>query len=117
MTCTGGRIWASAPSTTSPDTAARGRCASATGPAARHSSTSTARSCSPRTTTWRAAAGCCWLALDRLLDLPARRLVRVPVDQFRRERAAIAGTIETRGFNPALSSYVAELDGDAPDAS
>ena len=59
----------------------------------------------------------CWLALDRLLDLHARGQARVPVDRFRRERAAIAEAIEARGFNPALSSHVAELDGDAPDAS
>ena len=59
----------------------------------------------------------CWLALDRLLDLEARGLVRVPVEAFRRERAAVAEVIETRGFNPAVSSYTGELDGGTPDAS
>jgi GH15 family glucan-1,4-alpha-glucosidase len=59
----------------------------------------------------------CWLALDRLLDLDRRGLVRVPAEEFRRERAAVAEMIEARGFNPAVSSYAGELDGDAPDAS
>lgn len=59
----------------------------------------------------------CWLALDRLLDLHERGMVQVPVERFRRERAAIAEMIEARGFNPALPGYAAEMDSDAPDAS
>jgi GH15 family glucan-1,4-alpha-glucosidase len=60
----------------------------------------------------------CWLALDRLLDLHARGHLRVPDEAaFRRERDAIAEAIEARGFNPALRSYTAELDGEAPDAA
>jgi GH15 family glucan-1,4-alpha-glucosidase len=59
----------------------------------------------------------CWLALDRLLDLHARGIVRVPAEDFRRERAAIEQAIEARGFNRALPSYVGELDGSAADAS
>jgi GH15 family glucan-1,4-alpha-glucosidase len=59
----------------------------------------------------------CWLALDRLLDLHARGILRVPEAAFRRERAAIAEAIETWGFNPAVGSYTAELNGEAPDAA
>ncbi|GGC67980.1 glycosyl hydrolase [Siccirubricoccus deserti] len=60
----------------------------------------------------------CWLALDRLLDLQARGHLRMPDEAgFRRERAAIAETIEARGFNSALGSYTADLNGEAPDAA
>ncbi|HEV7263576.1 MAG TPA: glycoside hydrolase family 15 protein [Falsiroseomonas sp.] len=59
----------------------------------------------------------CWLALDRLLDLHERGLVRAPAERFRRERDAIEEVIETRGFNPALPGYASELDGDAADAA
>ena len=59
----------------------------------------------------------CWVALDRLLRLARMGKVRVPVEQFERERDAIEDTVERRGFNVDLNSYVAELDGDMPDAS
>jgi GH15 family glucan-1,4-alpha-glucosidase len=43
--------------------------------------------------------------------------VRVPVERFEDERRAIEDTVERHGFNVGLNSYVAEFDGDRPDAS
>jgi GH15 family glucan-1,4-alpha-glucosidase len=59
----------------------------------------------------------CWVALDRLLKLARMGKVRVPVERFEDERRAIEDTLERHGFNVGLNSYVAELDGDRPDAS
>ena len=59
----------------------------------------------------------CWSALNSLVKLNDRGLVRLDVEKVRRERDEIARTIETRGFNDALGSYVSELDGDQLDAS
>jgi GH15 family glucan-1,4-alpha-glucosidase len=61
----------------------------------------------------------CWAALDRLLKLHDRGAIDLgsSVEQFRRDRVAIADTIERRGFNPAISSYTSELDGNHMDAS
>jgi len=60
----------------------------------------------------------CWGALDRLIRLSERGLVKIPEARFRDNRAAIERTIESRGFNERHNSYVAELDGqDAADAS
>ncbi len=43
--------------------------------------------------------------------------MKAPVDQYRRERAAIAYEIETRGFNQESQSYVGILDQNELDAS
>ncbi|MFP4003187.1 MAG: glycoside hydrolase family 15 protein [Alphaproteobacteria bacterium] len=59
----------------------------------------------------------CWVALDRLLKLAKEGHLRVPETRFAAERDAIEEAVEARGFNTALNSYVATLDGDAPDAS
>ena len=59
----------------------------------------------------------CWVALDRLVELAERGLVRVPAAGFRRERDAIRAQIEGRGWNERLGSYVDELDGEELDAS
>ncbi|MCC2649930.1 MAG: glycosyl hydrolase family protein [Microvirga sp.] len=59
----------------------------------------------------------CWTALDCLIKLHERRLVRIDVDRFREERDAIADTIERRGYSTSLGSYVSELDGDRLDAA
>jgi GH15 family glucan-1,4-alpha-glucosidase len=59
----------------------------------------------------------CWVALDRLLRLHAAGLLRVPVERFQREQAAIREQIERRGFDESIGSYVSVLDGDAVDAS
>lgn len=59
----------------------------------------------------------CWVALDRLLKLAEQGCVRVPVEQFQREGDAIQEAVERRGFNARLNSYVAEFDGETPDAS
>ncbi|HEX5759693.1 MAG TPA: glycoside hydrolase family 15 protein [Thermoanaerobaculia bacterium] len=59
----------------------------------------------------------CWVALDRLVELAERGLVRVPLAGFRRERDAIRAAVEGRGWSERLGSYVAELDGEELDAS
>ena len=59
----------------------------------------------------------CWVALDRLLRLHAAGWVRVPVEKFTREQAAIRDQIERDGFNEAIGSYVSVLGGKAVDAS
>jgi GH15 family glucan-1,4-alpha-glucosidase len=59
----------------------------------------------------------CWTALDRLIRLHERQCIRIDVDRFRRERDAIAETIESRGYNETLESYASELDGDRLDSS
>jgi GH15 family glucan-1,4-alpha-glucosidase len=61
----------------------------------------------------------CWLALDRLLKLDEKRVLalRSSADLFRRERQAIAETIEQNGFNADIASYTSELDGAHVDAS
>ena len=59
----------------------------------------------------------CWTALDCLIRLHERGYLRVDVGGFRRERDAIAQTVEVRGFNERLGSYVSELEGDRVDAA
>lgn len=59
----------------------------------------------------------CWTALDRLLALQRSHGLHVATDRFEEERSAIAETIETKGFNEELASYVMELEGDRVDAS
>jgi GH15 family glucan-1,4-alpha-glucosidase len=62
----------------------------------------------------------CWVAFDCLLRLHEKAAIRLrPRDLacFRRERQAIAETIETRAYNAAMASYVSELDGSDLDAS
>jgi GH15 family glucan-1,4-alpha-glucosidase len=60
----------------------------------------------------------CWTALDRLLQLHGDgHLGRVPVATFRENRDRIRRDVETRGWNQALGSYVAQLDGDDLDAT
>ena len=60
----------------------------------------------------------CWTALDRLLQLHAKDHLRwAPAAQFEENRDAIRRQVETRAWNPALQSYVAELDGDRLDAT
>jgi GH15 family glucan-1,4-alpha-glucosidase len=63
------------------------------------------------------AKAMCWLALDRLLKLHASGHLRIPAGKFAAERDAIRRTIETRGYNEQLGSYVSVLDGDELDAS
>lgn len=59
----------------------------------------------------------CWVALDRLLKLSERGLVRVPVRRFEEQRNAIEADVECYGFNTSLNSYVACYAGETPDAS
>ncbi len=60
----------------------------------------------------------CWTALDRLLQLHAQDHLRgAPAGKFQENRDAIRRLVETRAWNPALQSYVAQLDGDRVDAT
>ncbi len=59
----------------------------------------------------------CWVALDRLLRLGDRGVVRVPAARFAGEREAIRREVEARGWNPRLGSYASELGGEELDAS
>lgn len=59
----------------------------------------------------------CWVALDRLLWLADQELLRIDRERCRRERAAIADTIEAQGFNAEIDSYTAVLDGESLDAA
>ena len=59
----------------------------------------------------------CWAALDSLVKLQERGVVRGDPARFREGRDVIAREIERRGFNEALGSYVSELDGDHVDAA
>ena len=60
----------------------------------------------------------CWTALRCLIDLHASgHLHGSPVAKFTENREAIRHEIETRAWNEALQSYVAELDGDRVDAT
>ena len=60
----------------------------------------------------------CWTALDRLLQLHAQgHLDRAPAALFQEHRERIRREIDARAWNPALDSYVAQLDGDSLDAT
>jgi GH15 family glucan-1,4-alpha-glucosidase len=61
----------------------------------------------------------CWVALDRLIRLrEAGKLpVRMPLERFRRERQAIAESIEGKAFPSASNSYVGAYGFDYVDAS
>lgn len=59
-----------------------------------------------------------WVALDRLIELHERRLLpEVDGARLRRERAAVARELRTRGWNARLASYTQTLDGEDVDAS
>ena len=59
----------------------------------------------------------CWVALDRLCRLHDEGHVRLPVERYRSVQKDIRAIVESRGFNPAIDSYTASLDGHAVDAS
>jgi GH15 family glucan-1,4-alpha-glucosidase len=60
----------------------------------------------------------CWTALDRLLRLHAQGHLRgAPAGKFQKHRERIRRQVEARAWNPALQSYVAQLDGDQLDAT
>jgi GH15 family glucan-1,4-alpha-glucosidase len=59
----------------------------------------------------------CWVALDRLLRLDERGVVKVSTAAFARDRDALRHAIETEGFSQRLNSYVDVLGGDEVDAS
>jgi GH15 family glucan-1,4-alpha-glucosidase len=58
----------------------------------------------------------CWVALDCLLQLQQRAIIKIDTARVRAGRDAIAHIIESRGFNAQLSSYVQTLDGNQVDA-
>jgi GH15 family glucan-1,4-alpha-glucosidase len=60
----------------------------------------------------------CWTALDRLLELRARGLLRKgPFESFARNRDLIRREVQQRAWSSKLQSYVARFDGDEVDAS
>jgi GH15 family glucan-1,4-alpha-glucosidase len=59
----------------------------------------------------------CWSALDSLIKLHERGIVRTDVDLLRRERDAVAAAIESRGYNASIDSYVGVFDGERVDAA
>jgi GH15 family glucan-1,4-alpha-glucosidase len=58
-----------------------------------------------------------WVALELLLRMHQAGHLRVPVEPFQQNRAALQQAIETRGYNSELDSYVAIFDSDVLDAS
>jgi GH15 family glucan-1,4-alpha-glucosidase len=60
----------------------------------------------------------CWTALDRLLKLEKKGLLRkAPHDLFVEQRERIRRQIEDRAWNPGIESYAKTLDSDQLDAS
>jgi GH15 family glucan-1,4-alpha-glucosidase len=59
----------------------------------------------------------CWIGLDRLVRLCERDGAHADAAIFGRERDVIRHTIESRGFNQRLGTYVSVLGGDTVDAS
>jgi GH15 family glucan-1,4-alpha-glucosidase len=61
---------------------------------------------------------CCWVALDRLLQLcEAKLLTHVDADRFARERAAIREDIEKHAFDRVHQAYADKLGGTDIDAA
>jgi GH15 family glucan-1,4-alpha-glucosidase len=58
----------------------------------------------------------CWTALDALMALSAKGLLKVPT-RFQLARSALRELIETRGYSHGIESYVAVLGGAHVDAS
>jgi GH15 family glucan-1,4-alpha-glucosidase len=58
----------------------------------------------------------CWVALDRLVRLAERGVMRKNA-RFEREREAIADEVRTHGYSRELGTYVSTLDGDRLDAA
>lgn len=60
----------------------------------------------------------CWTALDRLVELQRKKLLRkVPVEEFTRVRDHIRTQILERAWNEKLQSYASTLNGDGMDAT
>jgi GH15 family glucan-1,4-alpha-glucosidase len=59
----------------------------------------------------------CWVALDRLVAMHNRGLLKVDVERLRHERDELRAVIEERGYNESLGSYTGTLDGNELDAS
>jgi len=59
----------------------------------------------------------CWAALDGLIQLSERGIIKVDEERLRSTRDTIAEVIESRGYSEALESYVSELDGQSLDAA
>jgi GH15 family glucan-1,4-alpha-glucosidase len=57
------------------------------------------------------------VALDRLIRMHEAGQIRVCVDRFRAERAAIQREVENHGYSEQLGSYMRTFDGDGVDAS
>ncbi|MFW5740845.1 MAG: glycoside hydrolase family 15 protein [Myxococcota bacterium] len=59
----------------------------------------------------------CWVGLDRLLKLHERGEVKIEVEYIRGVAAKIRKTVEERGYNQEIDSYVNVLDGDDVEAA
>ncbi len=60
----------------------------------------------------------CWTAMDRLVTLSERGLLRgAPIDKYKEHSNSIRHQIEQRAWNEQMQSYVSVLDGDQLDAS
>lgn len=59
----------------------------------------------------------CWVTLDRLLKLHEAGHIKVPYDEFIRERDAIRSDIEARGYNEKVRSYTVSFGEEDADIS
>lgn len=60
----------------------------------------------------------CWTAMDRLVDLSRRGLLKgAPVERYEQRRDSIRQQIDRRAWNERLQSYVSVLDSDELDSS
>lgn len=60
----------------------------------------------------------CWTALDRLISLCEQgKIKKAPVEEYKKQADRIRKQIQARAWNPALQSYVSELDGYELDSS
>lgn len=60
----------------------------------------------------------CWVALDRLIDLQRRGLIKsLPLEKVRRNRDQIRSEIEQHAWSEKLQAYTQTFDGEAVDAS
>lgn len=60
----------------------------------------------------------CWAALDRIIDMSTRGLIRqAPIERFVSTRDEIRRTVDAQGFNSEIGSWTSVFGGDGVDAS
>jgi GH15 family glucan-1,4-alpha-glucosidase len=69
----------------------------------------------PRNFTWSKVM--CWVAFDRIVRTMEEFGAPGEIDQFRRLRDQVRHEVETRGFDPALNSFVQSFGSDQLDAT